>query len=81
MGHLPRLEPLMINEQIPPRIGRQQQGSWLCHPGIPLASDGFGHAELHNGFSLVQKGPADPEVPRDRQGTTVQHNARCYDAA
>lgn len=76
--HLPRLEPSMINERTPPRTAFQQEGAWLCHPGIPLTGAGFGHAELHNGFRLVQKGAADTEVPQERRGTTVQHNARCY---
>lgn len=50
-------------------------------PSIPLTGVGFGNAELHNGFRSVQKGPTDPKVPWERQGTTVQHNARCYDEA
>lgn len=50
-------------------------------PSIPLTGVGFGNAELYNGFRSVQKGPTDPKGPCERQGTTVQHNARCYDEA
>lgn len=50
-------------------------------PSIPLTGAGFGNAKLHKGFRSVQKGPTDPKAPWERQGTTVQCNARCYDEA
>lgn len=81
MVHIPSREPSMLNQQTPPRTVCQQEGAWLCHPGIALTSAAFGHVELHNRFSLVQKGPTDPKVPWERQGITVQHNARWYDKA